>query len=715
MRYFQRMKFAPFTHSSYRVFQCYLSVLFFFVSFPALSQQTITPVEAKQIQPYANLAFRVYQDASILDWDMFKEKNLFNGFYARAYEHKTTKEVVIAFEGTQGWFFDWVQNVNSFNPHYHLNKKNLLVEHFTSDQFDSTLMFIEEVRNIKSIDKLIGHSLGGALAQYASTHYNIPSILFNNLGLVPFGVGLNQGIHKPTIINVVSQGFIKNANKRIGPVNDIVYSLSVGGHSGTTFYVPIDLGEINPSKLNLFEELVRSAFIWNQLNDVWKTLTNSIEFISDIHNMRNLVKAITAISKVEVVSTSEAVLTEIIVLIDSSGSMEKTDPRNLRIDAIEQLVYAAPDNVNIGIIDFDLKSTLLSPPIGVGQWGSKQRTRLIRAAKLIDSDGGTNIVAAVKLARQKRSISNSQFLLLSDGQDKTLNVRTLKDLIKTDIPIHTIALSSASDVDMLSRLASHTGGNYEYADDAENLNRVIQNLFGTAINQQVLLVRSDSINQDQTLTYEVVLESGIQTVSFQNSWRGSDVDLTVISPSGHKTSIKQAISQNLGVEAPTYDLIRINNPQSGLWTIKLLGVDLPVSEQTTTRVFTNNSPQVISLVENVTVPEKNTSYRISHSKDNNIQWQNVTGVLHFPDGKIQKINKAPDYINQLFQNTEEQLLWEFTPEQLGNYRAELVFKGKTKLGEYIQRAINKTIQVRSKGKGVKKQTKLKPLIPRNRH
>ncbi|NDW21194.1 VWA domain-containing protein [Alteromonas hispanica] len=681
-------------------------VSFIFVAFCLvvfnLRAQELTAQQAKQILPYADLAYKVYVDASFSTWEMIEEDPLGNGFYARAYKHIRTGEVVIVFEGTTSWE-DWINNALSL-----VADKRSIASIIIQDQFDSSLDFAHLIQKEYQVSHITGHSLGGALAQFTASHINVPATVFNSLGLSLTGVATRKGPYLPSITLVVSNGIATLNEQKDVEAEDLVFRLVP--QRGDKITVPLTLGEYSVEDNMLLKITdTMSVIKWN---DIRKNSKAMARFLLDVHNIQNLRNTIANYANSDTHSLDKGM--DVIVMIDSSSSMQKTDPKDLRVQALESLVNAAPDSANIGIVEFDSDSRVLSTPVRVGKWGSSNRQKLLNAAKRIDSNGGTDIVSAITLAMNQLVSSNSQFLLLSDGRDNKLNSTSIKDHIPTHVPIHTIALSNQADQSTLSRLAAHTGGNYEYAANAEQLSRVIHNLFGQATDQQDLLVINDLISQGQIQNYTVSLESGLKSVYFSNSWGGSDIDLSVTSPSGRRYTIDDAAKGKFGIEEKTYDMIRIENPESGLWQIQLVGVELPQPEIATTRVFTHESLQVLKISDNVTVPEEGGRYEIMVDDSDRIDWQKVAGYIIRPDGTKKQIDETPSYQSQLFANEQQPSLWSFSPSQQGNYQIQLTFMGQNKLGEQIQRSIRKTLQVNAPGNSVKKRSEIQPFIPRNR-
>ncbi len=66
----------------------------------------------------------------------------------------------------------------------------------------------------------------------------------------------------------------------------------------------------------------------------------------------------------------------IVVLIDSSGSMKKTDPQDLRLKALARMLDLMPPSVRLGVIDFDAHAREINPLVELGPMAGERREAL---------------------------------------------------------------------------------------------------------------------------------------------------------------------------------------------------------------------------------------------------------------------------------------------------------------------------------------------------
>ena len=84
----------------------------------------------------------------------------------------------------------------------------------------------------------------------------------------------------------------------------------------------------------------------------------------------------------------------------------------------------------------------------------------------------------------------------------------------------------------------------------------------------------------QTVTTTATVNSGMGTVSFSTTWPGSDVVLTLISPSGRQITRSTSAADVYHLLGPTYETVAISNPEPGTWTVQMRGADVSPDGET---------------------------------------------------------------------------------------------------------------------------------------
>ena len=269
----------------------------------------------------------------------------------------------------------------------------------------------------------------------------------------------------------------------------------------------------------------------------------------------------------------ETQIDDVRILIDVSGSMKKNDPDNLRRPALDLVIELLPDKSTAGVWTFAKYVNMLVPHQSVtSSWRekAKKQTKKIHSAGLF-----TDIEQVLQQAtvNPKSRRHRNSVILLSDGlvdisPDDTLSAASKKRIIEQVIPrlkqanvaVHTIALSSGSDKTLLRDIALSTGGWYEQVDDAASLQRTFLHLFEkSAKRDTVPIAEENQFMIDASVTEMTILV-------FRQA--GSPATL-LQTPSGQQIDAK-TIDENIRWlnDESGYDLITINQPAVGEWTIQ---------------------------------------------------------------------------------------------------------------------------------------------------
>ena len=184
------------------------------------------------------------------------------------------------------------------------------------------------------------------------------------------------------------------------------------------------------------------------------------------------------------------------LIIDVSGSMKKNDPDNLRSPAVNLLMNLLPEDANAGVWLFGDEVEILVP---FNEATAQFKTRAIQRSDLIHSRGLLTDVGAALEAAMLEPPLDAKAILLSDGMvdlgpELAVN-RAETDRIKRSLipalrangaEIHTVALSSQADLEVLNEIAVGTGGLFETAQSPEDLTRIFLRLFDDAVIQDRL-------------------------------------------------------------------------------------------------------------------------------------------------------------------------------------------------------------------------------------
>ncbi len=291
---------------------------------------------------------------------------------------------------------------------------------------------------------------------------------------------------------------------------------------------------------------------------------------------------------------------EVRVLIDVSGSMKTTDPKNLRQPALRLFVGVLPKNAKAGIWDFAQSANMkVKPGVVTDLWRKQAR----KSAARIHSRGlYTNIEAALKAATADWKKPNYRvqrnLILLTDGvvdvsKDKRKNAasrerilkRILPRLKKAGVKIHTIALSKSTDEELLRTLSMATDGGFVQVDSADELERMFLRLFEKTSDVDTVPLKENKFKVDKSIRDFTVL-------IFRPP--GKKNSTAVVSPSKKRFSYKQRPRSIEWHQEKNYDLVSVSNPEQGEWSL-----DAEVDADNRVMIVTNLNLKVDSLPNNM--------------------------------------------------------------------------------------------------------------------
>jgi Ca-activated chloride channel family protein len=172
--------------------------------------------------------------------------------------------------------------------------------------------------------------------------------------------------------------------------------------------------------------------------------------------------------------------TRVVLAIDSSGSMNTSDPDKKRVEAATQFVreiLSDPEDM-VGTVIWDTKAITI--PL------TNDSRVVLPPIEMADEEGGTDLDLALRssidlLPKQNDPRMTSDFIvLLSDGQGKYTssgNHGSLTDLAESrGIKVFTIALGNQSDIKNLTEIARVTGGEPYLSPDAEAMKNIYREI-----------------------------------------------------------------------------------------------------------------------------------------------------------------------------------------------------------------------------------------------
>lgn len=259
-------------------------------------------------------------------------------------------------------------------------------------------------------------------------------------------------------------------------------------------------------------------------------------------------------------------------VVDVSGSMERTDPSNLRSQAVPMLAELMPEGARSGLWTFARYVNMLVPLEEVDdQWRQQMRD----ARSRIGSPGQyTHIGRALETATEDfwpgGDYDNTHVVLLTDGMvdvpegeqaSRQERQRILDEVVghfqEHGARLHTLALSDEADGPLLEQLAAETGGHHAIARSDTELIRAFLSAFGAASPTEEVPLENKGFSIDDSVDEFTAL-------IFRD--RGSQ-SAELVDPSGNRVTRNSLPEGARWHRAETYDLVTIPEPSTGRWEV----------------------------------------------------------------------------------------------------------------------------------------------------
>ena len=272
---------------------------------------------------------------------------------------------------------------------------------------------------------------------------------------------------------------------------------------------------------------------------------------------------------------------DIVLIIDSSGSMDWNDPNNLRKAAATFLIDLADPAIQIAIVDFNGDAKTYAELTFADSAGKGQ---LKSAVDRIDSDGDTDIAAGLQLGFNELSASISPnakkaAVLLTDGQDSEPKIASyyVQNYVAQGWDVYTIGLGDEVDRGLLEDIAEFTPEGEYFSASLDNMQTIYNKIFARVTRKSIISNHIGYINQNQHITKKILIDDSVVQMVPSANWLGSTIDLVLIDPNGIEITPQDAV-ENSDITydfAPTFAIYTIENPMPGEWGMKAIGTDIP--------------------------------------------------------------------------------------------------------------------------------------------
>lgn len=260
----------------------------------------------------------------------------------------------------------------------------------------------------------------------------------------------------------------------------------------------------------------------------------------------------------------------VVLGVDTSGSMKKTDPRNLRREASRLLVSLLRPEDRVALVTFDTRASVPCP------LESASRNEGILAGQIdrIRSDGKfTNLHDGLRAAHEAFSALGSRcrkaIVFLTDGkmdtgdpgQDLRLTEALLGErvprLSEENIPVYAIAFSPFADAALLDRIATATGGFFYTAQKGEDLHGVLLRIYRQMARPDALPTQGKTFLVDPSVREMTIVVSKTEPES----------TVGLRAPGGRRLNRQEAVPGIRWFAAEAFEMITVESPEAGTWEI----------------------------------------------------------------------------------------------------------------------------------------------------
>jgi len=252
--------------------------------------------------------------------------------------------------------------------------------------------------------------------------------------------------------------------------------------------------------------------------------------------------------------------TNIEAIIDDSGSMGFTDENRLRVQAMDLLINALPEQTQLGAVEFGSEffekpaADTLFPPEPVGANAATMKSALDAAIQA--DNGATDYNGAFAKADADNPTSQARIFLTDGGHDiGTYNNGHLTH----KVPTYVIGFSQGiqdEDKARLNQIATDTGGKYFPETDSSLLQSVMNEISSDLSCQAPPKAFTDQLALGKSASHSVVIPGKTKSAKIVLTW-ASPLDAFTISNfklvSHGRTVAKAAKVRKLKVKRTTTD------------------------------------------------------------------------------------------------------------------------------------------------------------------
>ncbi|MBI5641735.1 MAG: VWA domain-containing protein [Nitrospirae bacterium] len=373
---------------------------------------------------------------------------------------------------------------------------------------------------------------------------------------------------------------------------------------------------------------------------------------------------------------------DVVIVMDSSGSMKKTDPAGLRKPAARLFVSLMNETDRVGIVGFSDSGQNLCEALRADS--RENRTKIFRAIESINSRGPyTNIHDGIKKGFEMLSLSDRKekmIILMSDGkmdlgnrekEDSLISdmrATLLPEISKAGVKIYTIAFTDYSDSALLEEIAQKGGGFFLVAKRDKDLHLNFAALFERIKSPDSLPLQDSGFFVDESVKEMTLLVTKT----------GSRASVQIVDPTGKLHRAARHCEDIAWFESKVFDMITVKKPAPGRWKMKF-------SAAAGDKVFIVANLRLISSFSKSFV-EEGSPLKIDGwlEKDSDrlktkevLSHISITARIKQPDGREETIQLSDDGKNSDAAQGDGIYSCTFTPTGTGQYSVRIVSEAET--------------------------------------
>jgi VWFA-related protein len=206
------------------------------------------------------------------------------------------------------------------------------------------------------------------------------------------------------------------------------------------------------------------------------------------------------ILRFEAPMSTEVRPTTVVLVVDHSGSMKKSNKIGGLKRAVATFLEGLPSGSRVAVIAFSDDIELICP-------FTTDQSRVREAVDALEAEGGTHYYDAVAEALDLlgKEEGRRAILALTDGLDEGSHLATLPSVVAQartlNLPVHTLGLGSNREIAIgdLRRLADETRGQHYLARDADQLRKIYEEIAQRLGSSYSLAYQTDRKVPDGTL------------------------------------------------------------------------------------------------------------------------------------------------------------------------------------------------------------------------